>query len=172
MLLSHSTLDAAFHQNFTPILTITQLVNVRSNHSESGNHDQLLLIKLLESVAGRLCFHESLSKVWVNRQNQLWKPFRWFPSLSSRLPNGDCVRRDGVQKSVGKLVKSAKTHPAHFLFTKSIVTICSNYPQLFGAKSNEQPWEPFANCDVSQHYGKDRKPMHLIQSYFKSILKV
>ena len=48
-LLSHSTLRAAaaFHQNFTPILTITQLVSVRSNHSESGNHDRLLLIKLL-----------------------------------------------------------------------------------------------------------------------------
>ena len=50
-LLSHSTLVAAFHQNFTPILTITQLVTVRSNHSESENHDRLLLIKLLESVA-------------------------------------------------------------------------------------------------------------------------
>ena len=49
--LSHSTLVAAFHQNFTPILTITQLVTVRSNHSESENHDRLLLIKLLESVA-------------------------------------------------------------------------------------------------------------------------
>ena len=47
-LLSHATLGAAaFHQNFTPILTITQLVSVRSNHSESENHDRLLLIKLL-----------------------------------------------------------------------------------------------------------------------------
>ena len=69
-LLSHSTLVAAFHQNFTPILTITQLVTVRSNHSESENHDRLLLIKLLESVAD--C-ERAESKVWVIRPNQLFR---------------------------------------------------------------------------------------------------
>ena len=65
------------------------------------------------------------------------------------------MRRGGVQKLVGILRKSAKTHPAQFLFTKLIVTICWNYASLFTAKYNEQPWEPLANCDLLQCYDRD-----------------
>ena len=164
-LLSHSTLRAAaaFHQNFTPILTITQLVSVRSNHSESENHDRLLLIKLLRVR----CKLQEREFEWIDKIS-----FGTFPTMVSQRSSGFrwqlCETQRGpkicgkllqllrtcyfYQKSVGKLVKSAKTHPPHFLFTKSIVTISQNYPELFCAKSNEQPWEEFANCDLLQHW--------------------
>ena len=59
-LLSHSTLVAAFHQNFTPILTITQLVTVRSNHSESENHDRASIDKATPDRCREIVHRESI----------------------------------------------------------------------------------------------------------------
>ena len=67
-LLSHSTLGAAFHQNFTPILTITQLVTVRSNHSESENHDRAPIDKATPVRCNQIVLHRRRVKFeWIDK---------------------------------------------------------------------------------------------------------
>ena len=44
-------------------------------------------------------------------------------------------------------------------------------PDFFGAKFNEQPWEPFANCDLLQHYWKRLKTNAIHSELLKSLLK-
>ena len=81
-LLSHSTLGAAFHENFTPILTITQLVTVRSNHSESGNHDRVPIDKATHSSPLKADCAASSPRVkfeWIDKIS-FGNLFRWFPS--------------------------------------------------------------------------------------------
>ena len=152
-LLSHSTLVAAFHQNFTPILTITQLVTVRSNHSESENHDRLLLIKLLESVAD--C-ERAESKVWVIRPNQL------FRNLSddfhrSKFPMAivwDAAGSKNWWEFSGKAQRPTLRSSCLQSQLWQFVRIMRRFLRL-NIMSTEQPWEPLANCDLLQCYDRD-----------------
>ena len=97
-----------------------------------------LLIKLLRTVAGRLCTARAFA---VNRQN-----LETFPMMMVSSCLQLCENHQGP-KFRGKK-SAAKSHCVCFLFAEAIVTICSNYASLFGQNYNKQLWEQFANCDL------------------------